>query len=168
MACGIVYVIYLCAVELYRSRFVGILAAFLVATMPPFVYHAKTANLDVPYLFWFSLSLLYYVRAVLHGRTSDYVRLGITAALATCTKDQAYGFYVLPAAHLVWLRLRTGQGATLLQRFSSVLTDRPLRLAAIASVVTLRAWAQPSVQHCRLHGACEDHYRPRQRPLSGV
>ena len=136
MACGMVYVIYLCGVELYRSRFVGILAAFLVATMPPFVYHAKTANLDVPYLFWFSLSLLYYVRAVLHGRTSDYVCLGITAALATCTKDQAFGFYVLPAAHLVWLRLRAGQGATLLQRLSTVFTDRPLRLAAIASMVT--------------------------------
>ena len=76
MACGIVYVIYLCAVELYRSRFVGILAAFLVATMPPFVYHAKTANLDVPYLFWFSLSLLYYVRAVLHGRNLGLRPLG--------------------------------------------------------------------------------------------
>ena len=65
-----------------------------------------------------------------------YVCLGITAALATCTKDQAFGFYVLPAAHLVWLRLRAGQGATLLQRLSTVFTDRPLRLAAIASMVT--------------------------------
>ena len=35
----------------------------MFALVTPFVYYAKTANLDVPYLFWFALSLVFYLRA---------------------------------------------------------------------------------------------------------
>ena len=130
MAAVAVYGTYLCAVELYHDRVAGLWGAALVATMPVFVYYAKTANLDVPYVFWFVLSLLFYVRYVRHGRLGSVVAFAAAGMLAVCTKDQAYGFYVLPAVHILWLRYRTSRGRR-------ILCDRPLALAAMTALAVL-------------------------------
>jgi len=44
---------------------------------------------------------MFYLRAIRSGAPSNYYGFAMTAAAAIATKDQAYGFYVLPAAHLV-------------------------------------------------------------------
>jgi hypothetical protein len=137
MAVGTVHVVYLCGLQLYRSRTAGLAAAALVATMPPFVYYAKMANVDVPYLFWFALSLLFYIRIVQGDRTGDYIRFACTAALAICTKDQAYGLYVFPAAHLVWLRMQRGGAVGAWARIGAAWSDRRLRWAAFAGIGVL-------------------------------
>ena len=137
MAVGTVYVVYLCGLQLYRSRTAGLAAAALVATMPPFVYYAKMANVDVPYLFWFALSLLFYIRIVQADRTGDYIRFACTAALAICTKDQTYGPYVFPAAHLVWLRMQRGGAVGAWARIGAAWSDRRLRWAAFAGIGVL-------------------------------
>ncbi|MDA1094207.1 MAG: PA14 domain-containing protein [Acidobacteria bacterium] len=137
MAVGTVYVVYLCGLQLYRSRSAGLGAAALVATMPPFVYYAKMANVDVPYLFWFALSLLFYIRIVQTDRTGDYIRFAFTAALAICTKDQAYGLYVLPVVHLVWLRARRGTAEGAWARVGVLWSDRRLQSAAVTGVTVL-------------------------------
>ena len=102
-----VYVVYLCALELGRTRTAGLCSAFLVALMPPFVFYSSTANVDVPQLCWFALSLLFYIRAVRTDQVHAYALFAVTGMLAVCTKDQAYGFYVLPAVHLIWHRYRS-------------------------------------------------------------
>ena len=102
--------------------------------MPPFVYYAKMANVDVPYLFWFALSLLFYIRVIQADRASDYVRFALTAALAVCTKDQAYGLYLLPVLHLVWLRASRGPGEGAWGRSAAVWSDRHLRWAAVTGL----------------------------------
>ena len=130
MAVGTVYMTYLCAVELHRDRIAGLWSGMLVATMPVFVYYAKTANLDVPYLFWFVLSLLFYIRHVRHGRPGSIVAFAATGMLAICTKDQAYGFYVLPAIHILWLRFR-------ISRERKILRDGPLALAVLTALAVL-------------------------------
>ena len=135
MAVGTVYVVYLCGWQLYRNRGAALAAAGLVAVMPPFVYYAKVANADVPYLFWFALSLLFYIRVVQTDRTGDYVRFALTATLAICTKDQAYGFYLLPALHLVWLRFRRVAAGGAWARAVALLSDRRLQWAALTGVV---------------------------------
>lgn len=137
MAVGTVHLIYLCGLQLYRSRAAGLAAAALVATMPPFVYYAKMANVDVPYLFWFAWSLLFYIRIVQSDRTGDYIRFACTAALAICTKDQAYGLYVFPAAHLVWLRMQRGDAVGAWARLGAAWRDRRLRWAAFAGIGVL-------------------------------
>ncbi len=134
MAVGTVYVVYLCGLQLYTSRRAGLAAAALVAAMPPFVYYAKMANVDVPYLFWFALSLLFYIRVIQADRASDYLRFALTAALAVCTKDQAYGLYVLPVLHLVWLRASRAPGEGAWARGASVWADRRLRWAAVTGL----------------------------------
>jgi 4-amino-4-deoxy-L-arabinose transferase-like glycosyltransferase len=100
-------------------------AALVAGVCLPFAYYAKTANVDVPYLFWFVLSLLWLREAFEHGRTRDLVGFGVTAALATATKDQAYALYVGPALVLAWRVRQRGWPA------------RGLLLGALASVTTL-------------------------------
>jgi hypothetical protein len=78
------------------------LAVLCAGAFLPFVFYAKTANLDVPYAFWLLLSFVFLADAHRLARPRDFVALGVTAALAVATKDQAYGFYVLPAVHLLW------------------------------------------------------------------
>ena len=101
------YLVYLCGRALHGSRAAGLGAAFLVGSMPVFTYYANLANVDVPYTFWLTLSLLCYIRFVQRRHTSALYGFAVTAALAICTKDQAYGFYALPAVHILWLRWRT-------------------------------------------------------------
>jgi hypothetical protein len=74
---------------------VGLFAAALAALSAPFVYYAKAANVDIPYLLWFTISLVFYLRVLDGGARSDFVGWGVAAACAVCTKDQAYGLYLL-------------------------------------------------------------------------
>ena len=110
MAVATVYVTYRCALELFHDRVGALFSAALLATMPVFVFYSKTVHLDVPYLFWLSVSLLFYIRFVHHRQMGAAVAFAATAAVAICTKDQAYGFYVLPAAHVIVLRYRERRG----------------------------------------------------------
>lgn len=73
-------------------------AVLAAGLMPPLAYYAKIANLDVPYLMWFAFSMRYYLRLRQVPTERDLYGFAATAALAVCTKDQAYGFYVLPVA----------------------------------------------------------------------
>jgi hypothetical protein len=72
----------------------GVFAAAMLALVTPFVYYAKTANLDAPYLFWFALSLWFYLRVLEDQQLSDFIGFAACATFAICTKDQAYGLYL--------------------------------------------------------------------------
>ena len=71
LSVGVLIAVYRCGREV-GDPLAGALAAALLAGSVPFVYYAKMANLDVPYLFWFALSLLFFLRALRRGRTSDF------------------------------------------------------------------------------------------------
>jgi Dolichyl-phosphate-mannose-protein mannosyltransferase len=81
-------------------------AAALVATMPPFAFYAKLANLDVPSLFWWAASLALLVRLLKRHRLVDYLMFATAAVLAICTKDQTYGLYILVIPWILWSRAR--------------------------------------------------------------
>ena len=128
MATGTVWIVARCGREL-GDEWAGIIAAALTAFGAPFVYYAKTANLDQPYLFWFALSLLFYVRVLAGHRMADYLLFAATAAAAIATKDQAYGLYVLTAPALAVAlherRRSEGEGGLV-----ATLADRRLLAAA--------------------------------------
>ena len=107
LAVATIYLVYLCGRQLHESRAAGIGGALLVASMPVFIFYANLANVDVPYTFWLTFSLLHYIQFVRTHRTGALYGFALTATLAICTKDQAYGFYALPAAHVLWLRWRS-------------------------------------------------------------
>jgi 4-amino-4-deoxy-L-arabinose transferase-like glycosyltransferase len=114
MSLGLLIVVYRCGREV-GDPLAGVLAAALLVLSVPFVYYAKVANLDVPYLFWFALSLLFLVRALQRARTIDFGLFALAAAAAVATKDQAFALYVLTVPFLTWeiVRRRRAEGAGL-------------------------------------------------------
>jgi 4-amino-4-deoxy-L-arabinose transferase-like glycosyltransferase len=130
----------LIAVAIVASRVLGrragMLAAAIFALALPFPYYAKTANLDVPYVFWFAVSFVFYVRLLDAPRTRDAVAFAVCATFAVCTKDQAYALYPLMALAIavrVW-RARRAAGLP-----SWRLLFDPRILAGVATAVVVFA-----------------------------
>lgn len=94
------------------NRRAGLFAGVLVATGAPFVYFAKTANVEMPFFFWFALSLVFFVRLLDGHRMRDYLLFGACAVFAITSKDQAYGLYALVPLAVVpsLMRARTQEG----------------------------------------------------------
>ena len=135
MGTAIIYFIYRTGREI-MDRTAALAAAALAALIVPLEYYAKTVNLDVPYLFWFSASLLIYVRILKAHRLKDYVLFAAAAVLAIVTKDQAYGLYLLAPVPVIladWKRKRASHPGLSLPRS---LLDRAY-LAAVATAVGL-------------------------------
>lgn len=94
MALGTLLLLYHCGVETVGPR-AAPFAALCLAMSPTFTYYAKFANLDVPYVFWFTLSLLFLLRFLRTHATLDAIGWAAAAALSVGTKDQAYALYLL-------------------------------------------------------------------------
>jgi len=92
---------------LRRSSRAGAWTAASCAACSVFTYYSQTSNLDVPYLFWGVLAIRRVVEAIA-GREPRALRGALVfAALAVCTKDQAYALFLLsvPLALGGWLLL---------------------------------------------------------------
>ena len=113
MAIGTLAGVALLATRTLGSRYAWP-AAFCAGAFLPFVFYAKTMNVDVPYVFWFVMSCLFLVEALRDGRARDCIGFGMAAAAAVGTKDQAYALYVLPALYLGWRLARSRQGVAAL------------------------------------------------------
>jgi 4-amino-4-deoxy-L-arabinose transferase-like glycosyltransferase len=118
-----------------RSR--AAIAVFVAGTGQCFVYYAKAANVDMPYVFWVTAATLFFLRAARYGRMRDHVALGVTAALAVTTKDQAYGYFAGPALALIYVRLREYRRFAADRWVRSTLFDRRLWAGAAAALVVL-------------------------------
>jgi len=103
MGAGIVLMVYICGRYIYGHRPSLVAAAVAALTMPA-VQYGKLANVDIPYTFWFSVSLASLACLAVRPARADYVIFSGAGALAICTKDQAYGLYALPAIALIATR----------------------------------------------------------------
>ena len=135
LATATVYLVYRCA-RLLGDRPTAIISSFIAATIPPFVFHAKTINLEAPYLFWFMLSVFFMLRVLERHRWRDYLGLAAAATLAICTKDQAFAFYVL-VPPLLWLDLHRQRQSDLAaaEPLWRTLFDRRLVASALLALV---------------------------------
>jgi hypothetical protein len=114
----------------------GVLAAGIAALGATFVYYAKTANVDMPYVFWYSVSLVFLLRLLQQSRVRDYVLFSVTATLALGTKDQAYALYLTVPVIVVielWRQKRIERVSWPLAR---VFADRRIVAAVLAAVGT--------------------------------
>jgi hypothetical protein len=134
LAAGMVAAACVCGTRAFGRR-AGLIAAAMVAVTAPFLYYAKTANVDVSYLFWWALSMVFYLRLLDTERTSDYVLFAAAATLSVCTKDQAYGLYLLAPLVFVEQLWRVNWKAGVPRAFLRALFDRRLVIAALASGV---------------------------------
>ena len=124
------------AEELRGPRAAWCVAAIL-GVNAPLTYYAHTTNLDVPYLFWGSLALLWLVRAVARGEPKLLRRWAVFAAIAVATKDQAYALFLLavPLAVVAWALLLFSQDgavrARLLVRETAIAAGLCLALVVV-------------------------------------
>ena len=90
--------------RLVAGRRAGLFAAGACALNFGFTYYGQVSNLDVPYLFWAVLALLWSMRAVVEQQPRRFWAAALFAAAAVATKDQAYGLFLLslPVFLLLW------------------------------------------------------------------
>ena len=149
MSLGSLWFLYECGRRLY-NEWVGIFAVLLLALTPQYVYYSKTVNLDIPCLFWFLWSMVFYVKILERNRNDsqpgdirDYIGLAVTAAIAVCTKDQAAGMYLTIPPLLVFSELLANRGrGESLALLRTVLSRQNLMAAAVAGLlfVLLQNW----------------------------
>jgi hypothetical protein len=127
MSVGIVFALAKVAEEI-RGRRAALLVAAVVGLNAPFAYYAQTSNVDVPYCLWASLALLYATRAVTRHEPRALRPMGVMAAFAIATKDQAAALFVLgcPAVLAGWF---------LLDRWPRDNARRVLKEAALSALI---------------------------------
>ena len=177
LALGTLVLVYRVGREIYDRRS-ALLTAAIVMCVAPFVYYAKMGNLDIPYIFWFTLSLLYYVRILKHHRMRDYVLFALMAAAAVCTKDQAYGLYGLAPLPILWGLSREGArrehgGRGVLGGLGRALVDRRFLAAAGTAAVgfavfqMLWNWNRFALHVRLLLGPMSDDYQDYENTPEG-
>lgn len=103
MSLGIIWTIGEMA-RLVAGRRAGLFAAGACALNVTLTYYGQVSNLDVPYLFWGLLALLWVMRAVTERSPRRFWGAILFAAAAIATKDQAYGLFLLslPLFLVLW------------------------------------------------------------------
>jgi hypothetical protein len=103
MSLGIIWAIGEMA-RLVAERRAGLFASGACALSVGLTYYGQVSNLDVPYLFWSVLALLWVMRAVVEQQPKRFWLAALFAAAAVATKDQAYALFALslPVLLLFW------------------------------------------------------------------
>ena len=94
MSLGIIWMVGEMA-RLIAGRRAGLFAAGAVTLNFALTYYGQTGNLDVPYLFWGGLALLWCMRAAAEQQPARFWPAALFAAASIATKDQAYGLFLL-------------------------------------------------------------------------
>lgn len=94
MSLGIIAIVGAMA-RLVAGTRAGLFAAAACALNFGLTYYGQVGNLDVPYLFWGLLSLLWAMRAVIEHHVKRWWGAALFAAAAVATKDQAYALILL-------------------------------------------------------------------------
>ncbi|MCK8519510.1 glycosyltransferase family 39 protein [Methanoculleus sp. 7T] len=119
-------VVYLIGKE-FRDRNVGIIAAALLTFSPFHIFYSQEARAYAPMLFFFSLALLFYVRANRSNEVRSWVLFGVFSAVAFWMHFYA----IVPVAVLIFHALVTSAGKIR----SDVKCARNLAFSVIAFVV---------------------------------
>jgi hypothetical protein len=172
-AVGTLVAVYGCGAQTFGRR-AGIFAAATFSLVSPFVYYAKTANLDAPYLFWFGVSLLFYLRLLDTLALRDFIGFAASATIAICTKDQAYGLYLLTPVAIVHRMWRANRDAGIRAPLTRAVLDARLRWAAAVALVLFAAChnlplnASGFAEHVRyITGGGSETYRDFEPTLAG-
>ena len=170
---GILVAIYACGARSFGKR-AGIFAAAMFSVVTPFVYYAKTSNLDVPYLFWFAVSLVFYLRLLEGLARRDFIGFAACATLAICTKDQAYGLYLLTPLAVVHRLWQANRDTGTTRPLARALFDARIGWAVAAAAVLFAAAhnlvfnASGFVAHVRfILGPASETYRDFEPSLAG-
>lgn len=128
-------------------------------------YYGRVTNVDLAYLTWVALWLDRLLVFAQQRRRSDLALLGVSAAAALATKDQAYASFVLPTL-LFWGCLLEGDG-----RSRALSLGRMLRVALPAYLLLSGAAFNPFgfVRHVQeLVGTNSQDWRQYEASTAGL
>jgi fibro-slime domain-containing protein len=129
---GTLMAIYACGARAFGRR-AGVMGTAMMALVTPFVFYSKTANVEAPYVFWFALSLVFYVGWLRTFALREVVLFAVTATLAVCTKDQAYGLYLTMPFVMVFALWQRDRGRQSPYPLARAATNPQLWTAAAAA-----------------------------------
>ncbi|MDX1382659.1 MAG: glycosyltransferase family 39 protein, partial [Thermoanaerobaculia bacterium] len=133
MSLAALLVLYRLGIAVLRERAPAVLATAILALSPTYVYYSKMANLEIPYLLWILVAVLFSVRILRHHRPRDYWGYALASLAAITTKDQAFGLLVLPSLALPFALARHRDGALGPRGVLAALVERRLILPGLAS-----------------------------------
>lgn len=87
-------VLYMLAIELYNDRRIAVLSGILPQLIPLFATYGVVFTIDSPFLFFWSLSLLFFFRAIKDNRTVWWILLGVSCGVGMLAKYSMAFFYV--------------------------------------------------------------------------
>lgn len=126
--------VYLGVKSLYGKK-AAFFSALSVAFSYVFIVFSHLGNLDVPCVFWFSVTLYFYARLIKSYKFKYYVLLGVFAAIAIATKDQILGFFVLLPLPLIYLHVRFHRKKGL-KGFKSLFFNKKLVYCLLAFILS--------------------------------
>ena len=106
MAAGAVYWTYRISLFVFQDPLAALLAALALTVSNVFVFSAHVGTVDVPYLFWFTWSIYYYLCIVETSETRHYICFGFLSACALATIEAVVGAYVLPGLIIYFTHIR--------------------------------------------------------------
>jgi hypothetical protein len=133
---GVLIGVFLCGARAFGRR-AGLFAAAMTALLTPFLYYSKTANPEVPYVFWFTVSLVFYLRLLRTLAPKDAVLFAAAATFAICTKDQAYALYLAAPFVIVYRVWQANRDRRLPHPLARAILDVRVGLAAVTVAVLL-------------------------------
>jgi hypothetical protein len=114
-----------------------VLAAAAVSVLVLFVAYTKVNNIEIPYVFWFAVAMVIYLRFVQRPTTRDAFLFAAAGGLSIGSKDQAYALFVCTPLVLLYVvgadRRRAGDRHPWLR----ALIDRRLAAAGLGAAVAL-------------------------------
>ena len=118
----------------------ALLAAAIALCSAPFMFYARTGNLDVPALCWMLLALVVIERSWSDRLTRNRaIACGTFSALAVATKDQSYGLLIVPLVLLLVRSARTSAPSLIARlRLPSVLVLSGIVAFLIAGGIVVR------------------------------
>jgi hypothetical protein len=132
MGLGTLIAAFMCGAELWGSRR-AIFAPMALLLTPQFVFYGKLANLDIPMMCWLGWALFAFLRICRTNRLADHVLLGVTAAGAVATKDQAYASLALLPIAVVAANARHQPSSTWWRRQGSAVMDSKIWIAGLSA-----------------------------------
>jgi uncharacterized protein (TIGR03663 family) len=105
---GLIFLVYLIA-RLFLNRTVALLAAVLLGTIPIFTFYSRQGQLDVPFLFFFTASVYFWILFLERNGPNWLLLSGVAFGLSLASKS-ASGILALPviiAASLLFERTQS-------------------------------------------------------------
>jgi hypothetical protein len=135
MQSGLLLATFLCGRRAFGWR-AGLFASLALALAAPFIYYAKTANVEVPYLFWLAGTFVFYLRVLTdEANAMDYVWWAAFGTLAIATKDQAYAICLPMPFVVVYEMWRRNAADGRPRSLARALSDRRLIAAGVVALL---------------------------------